>query len=281
MPNTTVGANAPSLPNRRAFLSLVSAAGAVSLAPAAIAKAAPPRGAAIDPCDIGASLDRWRRAVAATCAAVERFEAADEAEIEPPMPDKLRVQRDDWHGITSFADDGFYEDGKWIARRVYGERAADQVHRMKEEETVFWRPSLTLHPWSVKARARLEEILATFNVWEAACEEARRPRREATAAMATEAEAEDDALAQVAAAPASLQALAAKLHVFRHYYALEPADREPLEVEETTERMALAIALDVDALSLRAAAGDASANAFRPIADVARSIARSIEEARS
>ena len=150
MPNTTVGANAPSLPNRRAFLSLVSAAGAVSLAPAAIAEAAPPPGAAIGPCDIAASLDRWRRAVAMTCAAIERFEAADEAEIKPAMPDKLRVQRDDWHGITTFADEGFYEDGKWIARRVYGERAADEIHREKEEEMTFWQPRLGLQPWSVR-----------------------------------------------------------------------------------------------------------------------------------
>ena len=42
--------------------------------------------------------------------------------------------------------------------------------------------------------------------------------------------------------------------------------------------MALAIALDVDALSRRAAAGDASASAFRPIADVAADILRSVEE---
>jgi hypothetical protein len=100
----------------------------------------------------------------------------------------------------------------------------------------------------------------------------------AIAALVAASTAEDDALAQVAAAPASLEALAAKLHVFRHYYALEAADREPLEVEETTERMALAIALDVDALCRRAAAaGDASALAFRPIADLAARLQGSTE----
>jgi hypothetical protein len=265
---------------RRAFLRSFAAA-AVALAPgAAIIAVAEPAGAPIG--DIAASLDRWRGAVARIGAAVERFQAAEEASLslKPAMPDQLRQRRDDWHGIRSFAEDGSYQDGKWIAG-VYGERAADEIHREKEVKSTFWQPGLTSHPWSVAARARLEEILATFNAWEAACEEAQRPLEEARAALVEESTAEDDALAQVAAAPASLEALAAKLHVFRHYYALESADREPLEVEETTETMALAIALDVDALSRRAAAGDASASAFRPIADVAARLQGSTEEARS
>jgi hypothetical protein len=97
------------------------------------------------------------------------------------MPDQLRQRRDDWHGIRSFAEDGSYQDGKWIAG-VYGERAADEIHREKEVKSTFWQPGLTSHPWSVAARARLEEILATFNAWEAACEEAQRPLEEAIAA---------------------------------------------------------------------------------------------------
>jgi hypothetical protein len=279
------GERLPSRPvGRRAFLRSFAAA-AVTLAPGAtIAIADPGVSAPIDPGDVAASLDRWRRAVARSCAAIERFDAAEEASLslKPAMPEQLRVRHDDWHGITTFAEKGFHDDGKWIARRVYGERAADEIHREKEEEITFWQPGLGLQPWSAKARARLEEILAAYNAWEAACEEAERSLNAAMDAMIEETEEEDDTRTQVAAAPPSLEALAAKLHLFRHYYALEPADREPLDgVEETTEKMALAIALDVDALSRRAAAGDASASAFRPIADVAARVLRSIEEARS
>jgi hypothetical protein len=288
MPNDTVRANARSLPpDRRAFLRLATAAsaGALTLSPVvAIAEAAAPPAPATF--DLPAALAGWRAAWAKVEAGLKR---ADMHFWTPPMPEALREQPGDRRELTDLQSVDEDDRGLQFFSGEYGQEAADQIRHWKEEGFQCWpeRKSDDAHPWRRKARARAEEILATFEAWKAEREEAIRASgiREAEAAVGAamwdRKHFADDALR----APAGAEAIALKLRIFADFWREDPGEAATIDDFDDAEESpaataAVAVALDLLTL-VRGCAADAAPNAFQSLGAVAAGVLRSVGEARS